>query len=110
MRLAESFVAVSATYLSERPSFERLMEVTLLTHDAIGRLRGDRLPRRPRIGARQARLTVAEPIDITELEQRVIAARDPGHGRHLSRRMISVINDTIRQAFEAALPDSGHVA
>lgn len=110
MRLAESFVAVSATYLSERPSYERLMEVSLLIHDALARLRGDRLPRRPRIGARQARLTVGEPIDVGAMERLALGSEETGQGRRFKRRMISLINDAIRQSFEADLPAPGHAS
>lgn len=62
MRLVETFVAVSGRYVAERPSFERFAETALLLHDGLARIRGGSLPGRPRLGARRARLQVAEPI------------------------------------------------
>ena len=66
MRLVETFVAVTDTYLVENPSFERCAEITLLIFDMLARLKGDKLPRRPRLGNRRAILTVGEPISVTD--------------------------------------------
>lgn len=66
MRLVETFVAVSDTYLQEPPSFQRCAEMSLLMFDLLARLRGDKLPRRPRLGHRQATLTVGDPISVTD--------------------------------------------
>ncbi|NEP17350.1 MAG: 1-acyl-sn-glycerol-3-phosphate acyltransferase [Leptolyngbya sp. SIO4C1] len=66
MRLVESLVAVTGSYLSENPSFERCAETTLLIFDVLARIRGDKLPRRPRLGYRQVIITVGEPISVTE--------------------------------------------
>jgi hypothetical protein len=105
MRLAECFVAVSGSYVEERPSYERFMETTLLIHDALCRLRGDRLPARPHIGGRRVRLTIAAPLSVQE---RLAALRplDDGAGsasRRLGRAVIASLNDDIRRSFEAAL-------
>ncbi|MDF5718724.1 MAG: 1-acyl-sn-glycerol-3-phosphate acyltransferase [Rhizonema sp. NSF051] len=66
MRLAESFVAVTATYVQEKPSFDRFAETSLILFDLIARIKGDKNPRRPRLGWRQAQMSVGEPISITE--------------------------------------------
>ncbi len=66
MRLVETFVAVTDTYLKEKPSFERCAETTLLMFDMLARLRGDKHPHRPRLALRQATLTIGEPISVTE--------------------------------------------
>lgn len=42
------------------------METTLLIHDALGRLHGDGLPCRPRLGARRARITVGAPLSVND--------------------------------------------
>lgn len=97
MRLAETFVAVSGSYVAERPSFERFMETTLLIHDALARLRGDRLPARPRLGARCARITVAEPLRLAP------AAGTPPEGRAEARARGAAITEGLRRAYEAAL-------
>jgi len=97
MRLAETFVAVSGSYVAERPSFERFMETTLLIHDALSRLRGDRLPARPRLGARSARITVAEPLRLGE------AGSAGPSGRAAVRARIAAVSEALRSAYEQAL-------
>jgi len=49
MRLVESFVAVTGTYVLE-PTFERFAETALLMFDMLARIKGDKLPHRPRLG------------------------------------------------------------
>ncbi|MGB7380267.1 MAG: 1-acyl-sn-glycerol-3-phosphate acyltransferase [Rivularia sp. (in: cyanobacteria)] len=66
MRLVEYFVVMSATYVKEKPSFERLAETTLILFDAIARIKGDKSPRRPRLGLRKSTVTVGEPISVSD--------------------------------------------
>jgi 1-acyl-sn-glycerol-3-phosphate acyltransferase len=66
MRLVESFVSVTATYVQEKPTVERFAETTLIIFDTIARIKGKKSPRRPHLGWRQATLTVGEPISVTE--------------------------------------------
>ncbi|MEM1392712.1 MAG: 1-acyl-sn-glycerol-3-phosphate acyltransferase [Cyanobacteria bacterium P01_D01_bin.116] len=65
MRLVESFVVMTATYIKEKPSFERFAETVLILFDAISRIKGNKNPRRPRLGWRKSTVTVGEPIDIS---------------------------------------------
>ncbi len=66
MRLAESFVAVTAPYVTDHPSAERFSETALLMFDMVARLRGDKLPKRPRLGDRRVQMTVGDPISVTD--------------------------------------------
>jgi 1-acyl-sn-glycerol-3-phosphate acyltransferase len=66
MRLAESFVAVTGSYVLEKPSFERFAETSLILFDLISRIKGVKSPARPRLGWRKSRITVGEPICVTE--------------------------------------------
>jgi hypothetical protein len=66
MRLVESFVAVTGTYVLEKPTFERFAETALLMFDMLARIKGDKLPHRPQLGQRGAQITVGEPICVTE--------------------------------------------
>ncbi|MGI8500199.1 MAG: 1-acyl-sn-glycerol-3-phosphate acyltransferase [Hassallia sp.] len=66
MRLAESFVAVTENYIKEKPSFERFAETSLILFDLISRIKGDKNPARPRLGWRKSRITIGEPISVTE--------------------------------------------
>ncbi|MGB6299132.1 MAG: 1-acyl-sn-glycerol-3-phosphate acyltransferase [Rivularia sp. (in: cyanobacteria)] len=66
MRLVEYFVAMSATYVKEKPSFERLAETSLILFDAIARIKGKKSPHRPRLGLRKSTVTVGEPISVSD--------------------------------------------
>lgn len=66
MRLVESFVAVTATYIKDKPTFERFAETTLLIYDMMSRLQDDTFPGRPNLGLRQSKVTVGEPISVTK--------------------------------------------
>ncbi|MEH2444199.1 lysophospholipid acyltransferase family protein [Nostoc sp.] len=66
MRIVESFVAVTATYIQEQPTAERFAETALLVFDMLSRIQDTTLPGRPRLGLRQAQITVGEPISVTE--------------------------------------------
>ena len=77
MRLVESFVAVTGTYIQEKPCFERFAETTLILFDAIARIKGAKNPRRPRLGWRKATVTIGEPISASD---RAIAYRQNRQG------------------------------
>lgn len=66
MRLVESFVAVTKDYIREKPSFERLAETALIVFDLLARIKEQKIPRRPRLGWRQAKITVGEPISVSD--------------------------------------------
>ena len=66
MRLVESMVAVTGHYVKDDPSFERFAEMTLLLFDVMQRIKGVKRPARPRLGWRQAYITVGNPLSATE--------------------------------------------
>ncbi|KZL50272.1 glycerol acyltransferase [Nodularia spumigena CENA596] len=66
MRIVESFVAVTANYIQEKPTAERFAETALLMFDLLSRIQESTLPGRPRLGLRKALITVGEPISVTE--------------------------------------------
>ncbi len=66
MRLVESFVAVTAKYIQEKPTAERFAETALLIFDMLSRISQKKKPARPRLGWRKACITVGEPISVTE--------------------------------------------
>ena len=94
MRLVETFVAVDDTYLKEKPSFERCAEITLLMFDMLSRLRGDKLPRRPQLGDRQATLTVGDSISVSD--------RWPQYqrGHQAARQAVTDLTKELQQALE----------
>ena len=66
MRLVESVVAINSEYVTQKPSFERLAETALLLFDVLARVRGDKLPQRPRLGDRWVQMTIGEPISVSD--------------------------------------------
>ena len=94
MRIVESFVAVDATYLSEKPSFERCAEMTLLMFDMLERVKGTKLPGRPRLGQRWVKVTVQSPIAVSP---RLAAYQQ---NRRAGREAVAALSEDIRQALE----------
>ncbi|NJL10968.1 MAG: 1-acyl-sn-glycerol-3-phosphate acyltransferase [Calothrix sp. SM1_7_51] len=66
MRLAETFVAVTEKYIQEKPTPERFCEMTLLIFDMMSRIKDRKLPGRPRLGWRKAKITIGEPLNVSE--------------------------------------------
>ena len=96
MRLAESFVAVTGTYVREKPSFERFAETSLILFDAIARIKGKN-PRRPRLGWRKSTVTIGEPIDVSD---RATIYRENRRGAkqavtQLTQDLYTALNDMI---------------
>jgi hypothetical protein len=66
MRIAESFVAVTANYILKKPTPERFAENLLLMFDMLSRIQNSTLPGRPRLGLKQAMISVGNPINVNE--------------------------------------------
>ncbi len=66
MRVVESFVAVSGSYVRERPSQERFADTLLLLWDTQCRIQGQTANKRPRLGRLRARISVDGPIVVNE--------------------------------------------
>ncbi len=65
MRLVESFVAVTGSYVKEKPTLERFADTTLLLWDLITRIKGGDPSSRPSLGQQVVNLTVGEPISVS---------------------------------------------
>ncbi|MBW4685824.1 MAG: 1-acyl-sn-glycerol-3-phosphate acyltransferase [Komarekiella atlantica HA4396-MV6] len=65
MRLVESFIAVS-TYMQEQLTADRCAEIALLMFDMLSRIKDTTLPGRPRLGWKEAQITVGEPISVSD--------------------------------------------
>lgn len=66
MRIVESFVGVTEKEAWENLTFEQFAETLLIVFDVIARMEGKKMPRRPRLGWRRARLSIAEPISVRD--------------------------------------------
>ncbi|MEH2169726.1 MAG: 1-acyl-sn-glycerol-3-phosphate acyltransferase [Nostoc sp.] len=94
MRIVESFVAVTATYIQEQPTAERFAETALLVFDMLSRIQDTTLPGRPRLGLRQAQITVGEPISVTE------RFRNCQGDRQASKQAVSDLTQDLQIALE----------
>jgi hypothetical protein len=94
MRLVESFVAVTGTYVQQKPTFERFAETSLILFDVIARIKGEKNPERPRLGWRKSRLTVGEPISVTERWSAYQTSRQAARGA------VNDLTRDLQQAFE----------
>ncbi len=94
MRLAESFVAVTATYVKEKPTAERFAETALLMFDFIARIKERKIPRRPRLGWRQARITVGEPISVSDRLSTYQTSRQA------ARQSVTALTQDLQRALE----------
>jgi hypothetical protein len=66
MRVVESFVAVSGSYVRERPSQERFADTLLLLWDTQCRIQGHTANQRPRLGRMRVRISIDTPIVVDE--------------------------------------------
>lgn len=66
MRLVESFVSVTGRYVLEKPTVDRYAETLLLIWEMITRIKGKIPFPRPRLGRRSARMTVGEPLSVSD--------------------------------------------
>jgi len=65
MRIVESFVAVTGSYVREQPSVDRFAETSLLIWDLITRLKGEGNPLlRPILGRKWVEVTIGEPLTV----------------------------------------------
>jgi hypothetical protein len=98
MRLVETFVDVSGSYVHERPSQERFADTLLLLWDTRCRLLGVSPANRPRLGPRRARISVDTPIVIDGRLEAYRADR---------RRAVADLTDELRQRLEGLIVPTG---
>ncbi|MBW4508375.1 MAG: 1-acyl-sn-glycerol-3-phosphate acyltransferase [Scytonematopsis contorta HA4267-MV1] len=67
MRLVESFVAVTGSYVREKPSPERFAETALIVWEMVTKIQGGgESSKRPTLGKQRAVITVGEPLSVSE--------------------------------------------
>jgi hypothetical protein len=97
MRVVESFVAVSGSYVRELPSQERFADTLLLLWDTHCRIRGGNPAARPRLGLRRALLSIGEPFAV---EQRLEAYRSD------RRAAVAELTDDLQRRMEGLIVPS----
>jgi len=95
MRLVESFVAVSGSYVRENPTFERFAETTLIMFDMVERVKGTKVPNRPKLGTRHAVITIGDPININDRWS------DYSQSRRAAKAAVETLTADLQRAMEA---------
>ncbi len=94
MQVVEAFIAVSGSYVRERPSQERFADTLLLLWDTQRRIGGHSGNDRPRIGPRRVRIRIDRPIPVDE---RLEAYRRD------RRRAVEALTGTLRSRLEGLI-------
>lgn len=94
MRLVETFVAVTGKYVLEKPTPERFAETNLLIWDMVKRIQGANAFKRPRLGEQKVKITIGEPLSISQ--------RYPSYkaSRRGARDAVSDFTKDLQQALE----------
>ncbi|BDI16754.1 glycerol acyltransferase [Nostoc cf. commune SO-36] len=97
MRLVESFVAVSGNYIRENPTVERFAETTLILWQMIAKIKGNKSAQRPQLGKQKVKITVGEPISISE--------RFPAYkeNRLSARQAVADVTNDLQHALEGLI-------
>lgn len=75
MRIVESFIAVTDSYVKDRPTIDRFAEVTLLLWDLVAQIMGDEGAKRPQLGQRRVQMTICNPIPLSDYWDRYKTGR-----------------------------------
>jgi 1-acyl-sn-glycerol-3-phosphate acyltransferase len=97
MRLVESFVAVTGSYIQGKPTVEQFAELALLLFDLVARLKGQKMPLRPQLGWRRARITVGEPISVSD------RWADYHRDRQSAKQAINQLTQDLQQTLESLI-------
>lgn len=66
MRLVETFVAVTGSYVRDKPTVERFAETSLLLWDLVTRIQGGNGLLRPTLGQQSVKITIGDPISVSD--------------------------------------------
>ncbi len=75
MRIVESFVAVTGTYVKDKPTIERFAETTLLLWDLVARIKGKNYLQRPTLANRRVEMRIGNSISIGDYWNRYNGSR-----------------------------------
>jgi 1-acyl-sn-glycerol-3-phosphate acyltransferase len=75
MRIVESFVAVTGSYIKDRPTIDRFAEIALLLWDLVAQIEGKDRIDRPQLGKRRVQITICNPIPLSDYWDRYQSGR-----------------------------------
>ncbi len=95
MRIVESFVPVTGSYVKEKSTIERFTETTLILWDLIARIKGKNPLERPVIGNRRAEMKIGNPLSIGDYWNRYNISRCE------SKKAISDVTQALQSELES---------
>jgi len=94
MRLVETFVSVTGHYVAEKLTVERFAETALLLWDMVARIKGKSPFPRPKLGQQRVKMTVGEPISVSDYWQAYQASR---------RQAVASLTEELQTVMEEAI-------
>jgi hypothetical protein len=97
MRIVESFIAVTGSYIKDRPTIDRFAEMSLLLWNLVAQIKGGTSANRPVLGDRRVHLTIGNPIPLSDYWDRYKS------GRRQAKQAISDLTQELQTAMEGTL-------
>ncbi len=97
MRIVESFVAVTGSYVKDRPTIDRFVEITLLLWDLVAQIKAENPANRPIIGNRRVQMTICNPIPLSDYWDRYKS------GRRAAKQATIDLTQEIQTAMEGTI-------
>lgn len=100
MRLVESFVGVSGSYIREKPTVDRFAETTLLLWDMVNKIAGNNSVQQPQLGKQKVEITVGNPISVSQ--------RYPSYqgSRVNARQAVAELTTDLQQVLEKLITET----
>jgi 1-acyl-sn-glycerol-3-phosphate acyltransferase len=97
MRIVESFVAVTGSYVKDRPTIDRFAETTLLLWDLVSQIKGKQPGKRPNIGNRRVQMTICNPIPLSDYWDRYKS------GRRAAKQAVTDLTQELQTVMEGTV-------
>jgi hypothetical protein len=97
MRIVESFVAVTGSYVKDKPTIDRFAEMTLLLWDLVAQISGEQPSHRPILGKRRVKIAICNPIPISDYWDRYIS------GRQQAKQAVLDLTQELQTAMEGTI-------
>jgi 1-acyl-sn-glycerol-3-phosphate acyltransferase len=97
MQIVESFIAITSSYVKDRPTIDRFSEIALLLWDLVARIKGGKATKRPIIGNRRVHMTIGNAIPLSDYWDRYKS------GRRQAKQATIDLTQELQTAMEGSL-------
>ena len=103
MRIVESFISVTGSYVKDNPTIDRFAEITLLLWDLVAQIKGTKSAKRPILGKRRVQVTIGNPIPISDYWDRYNSSRRAAKQSviDLTQELQTSLEGTIERNYES---------